>query len=143
MSDYHSIALNFVILVSYMQMKAQKMCECQDISFNKDALIFFSSSYINWILIAIFAQHICENLHNTFAKTVFQQSLTNQFVYCQINVFIIAVFILQKFHIQIKINKTWKFVFVSNFAIMFVMLIQTYWNLFTLKHQKFYNNFHI
>ena len=52
MSDYHSIALNFVILINYMQVKAQEVCECQDISFNKNALILFSSDYINWILTA-------------------------------------------------------------------------------------------
>ena len=66
MSDYHSIALNLVILVNYMQMKAQKVCEYQDTNFNKNALVFFSSDYINWILIATSAQHICENCISTF-----------------------------------------------------------------------------
>ena len=47
MNDYHSIALNFVVFVNYMQMKAQKVCECQDTSFNKNALVLFSSNYIN------------------------------------------------------------------------------------------------
>ena len=42
------------------------MCECQNISFNKNALVLFSSNYINWILIATFAQHICENCISTF-----------------------------------------------------------------------------
>ena len=65
-NDYHFIALNFVILISYMQMKTQKMCEYQNINFNKNALVFLSSNYINWILIATFAQHICENCILTF-----------------------------------------------------------------------------
>ena len=29
-----------------MQIKTQKMCECQNINFNKNALIFLSSNYI-------------------------------------------------------------------------------------------------
>ena len=48
------------------EVKAQKVCECQNTNFNKNALIFFSSNYINWILIATFAQHICENCISTF-----------------------------------------------------------------------------
>ena len=47
MGDYHSIALNLVILVSYMQMGAQKVCECQNTSPNKNALVLLSSDYIN------------------------------------------------------------------------------------------------
>ena len=47
-------------------MKTQKVCECQNTNFNKNALILFSSNYINWILIATFAQHICENCISTF-----------------------------------------------------------------------------
>ena len=33
-------------------MKTQKVCECQDTNFNKNALVLFSSNYINWILTA-------------------------------------------------------------------------------------------
>ena len=55
MDDYHSIALNLVVLVTYMQMGAQEVCECQGTSLNKDALVFFSSGYINWTWL----QHIC------------------------------------------------------------------------------------
>ena len=66
MNDYHSIALNFVISCNIHAVKTQKVCECQDTNFNKNALIFFSSNYINWILIATFAQHICENCISTF-----------------------------------------------------------------------------
>ena len=65
MNDYHFIVLNLVILISYMQIRTQEMCECQDTNFNKNALILFSSNYINWILIATFAQHICENCIST------------------------------------------------------------------------------
>ena len=43
------------------EMKTQKVCKCQNINFNKNALIFFSSNYINWILIATFAKHNYEN----------------------------------------------------------------------------------
>ena len=52
MNDYHSIALNLVVLVNYMQMRTQKVCECQNTSLNKNALVLLSSNYINWILIA-------------------------------------------------------------------------------------------
>ena len=34
MSDYHSLLWNLVILVRYMQMRAQEVCECQDAKFN-------------------------------------------------------------------------------------------------------------
>ena len=66
MNNYHFIVLNFVVLITYMQTKTQKMCECQNTNFNKNALVFFSSNYINWILIATFAKHICENCISTF-----------------------------------------------------------------------------
>ena len=68
MNDYHFIVLNFVVLISYMQIKTQKMCECQNINFNKNALVFFSSNYINWIWL----QHICENcIFNIFSQQSF------------------------------------------------------------------------
>ena len=54
-------------------MKTQKIYECQNINFNKNVLIFFSSNYINWILIAIFAQYICENCISTFFAIVFKR----------------------------------------------------------------------
>ena len=34
MNDYHFIALNLVVEIKYMQMKTQKMCECQDVKFH-------------------------------------------------------------------------------------------------------------
>ena len=46
MNDYHFIVLNFVFCNIYTD-KTQKMCECQNINFNKNALILFSSNYIN------------------------------------------------------------------------------------------------
>ena len=66
MNDYYFIVLNLVIFCNIHEMKTQKMCECQNTNFNKNALIFFSSNYINWILIATFAKHICENCISTF-----------------------------------------------------------------------------
>ena len=59
MDDYHSIALNLVFLVNYMQVRAQKVCGCQGTSSNKDALVLLSSGYTNWILTAASAQHTC------------------------------------------------------------------------------------
>ena len=64
MNNYHFIVLNFVILVNYMQMKTQKMCECQNVKFHW-------SIYINefWL------QHlsnICENCNfNIFSQQSF------------------------------------------------------------------------
>ena len=48
------------------EVKTQKVCECQDANFNKNALILLSSNYINWffdyfsakiVLFNIFSQH--------------------------------------------------------------------------------------
>ena len=88
MSDYHFIALNLVILINYMQMKAQEVCECQSTNFNKNALIFLSSNYINWILIATFAQHICENCISTQIDVLFRFLRWFQYFHC----FLISIF---------------------------------------------------
>ena len=65
MSDYHSIALNLVVSCNIHEVKAQKVCECQDTNSNKNALVFLSSNYINWTLTAALAEHICENCIST------------------------------------------------------------------------------
>ena len=59
MGDYHSIALNLVVLVTYMQVGAQEVCWCQGTSPNKDALVPLSSGYTNWTLTAAPAEHTC------------------------------------------------------------------------------------
>ena len=41
-----------------MQVKAQEVCECQDINLNKNALVFLSSDYINWILTATYLRRL-------------------------------------------------------------------------------------
>ena len=60
MNDYHFIALNLVVLITYMQMRAQEMCKCQNVNLDW-------SIYINefWL----------QHLSNTFAKTVFSTTL--------------------------------------------------------------------
>ena len=59
-------------------MKTQKVCECQDVSFNKDALILLSSDYINWFLDYLSAKTV---FFNTFSQhsSVSSAQYSNEF----------------------------------------------------------------
>ena len=46
------------------EMKTQKMCECQNANFNKNALVFFSSNYINWLFDYLFAKIVLLNTND-------------------------------------------------------------------------------
>ena len=65
MNDYHSIVLNFVIFCNIHEVKTQKVCECQDVNFNKNALVFLSSNYINWLFDYFSAKIV---FFNTFSQ---------------------------------------------------------------------------
>ena len=62
MNDYHSIALNLVVFCNIHEVKTQKVCECQDANFNKNALVFLSSNYINWFFDYLFAKIVFFNI---------------------------------------------------------------------------------
>ena len=62
MNDYHSLLWNLVFFVRYMQMKAQTVCECQNVNFN-------------WSIHTI--EFWLQHLSNTFAKIVFSTFFHN------------------------------------------------------------------
>ena len=53
--------------------------------------------------------------------------MTNYFVYCQINVFVIVVFILQKFRIRIKTKKHENFAICNRNRLISLKFIKIYW----------------
>ena len=60
------------------EVKTQKMCECQSANFNKNALILFSSSYINWFLDYFFAKIVFFNIFSQHSF-VFSAQYFNEF----------------------------------------------------------------
>ena len=60
------------------------------------------------------------------------RSLTNHLVYCQINVFIIVVFILQKSRMRIKTKKNWKLCDTCSFKFIEICQLQNIKNFITI-----------
>ena len=137
MNNYHFIVLNFVILLHTCKMKTQKMCECQNVNFNKNVLVFFSSNYINWILIATFAKHICENC-----------ILTHIMKSCKMFLSLIKTYKTKLFFVDLcdKRNllfiRSWNSIANSSIAKWFSKRINEYnWNLKTFKTFSIFQNY--
>ena len=64
------------------EVKAQKVCECQDVNLNKNALVLLSSNYINWSFDYLFAKIVLFNIlsqHSSVSSAQYFNELSLKF----------------------------------------------------------------